>query len=113
MLNGIIKEIIMYSIIPVIIIFLFDLVLLITLKKKNNKTNVNYGLLAVIIIFISIILSLITGFIIWSIKFFWIKGQLFNNVTSIMLIVFLVFCLLTIIIWIHLKLLRLVGLDKE
>ena len=113
MLNGIIKEIIMYSIIPVIIIFLFDLVLLITLKKKNNKTNVNYGLLAVIIIFISIILSLITGFIIWSIKFFWIKGQLFNNVTSIMLIVFLVFCLLTIIIWIHLKLLRLIGLDKE
>ena len=113
MLNGIIKETIMYSIIPVIIIFLFDLVLLITLKKKNNKTNVNYGLLAVIIIFISIILSLITGFIIWSIKFFWIKGQLFNNVTSIMLIVFLVFCLLTIIIWIHLKLLRLIGLDKE
>lgn len=113
MLNGIIKEIIMYSIIPVIIIFLFDLVLLITLEKKNSKTNINYGLLAGIIIFISIILSLITGFIIWSIKFFWIKGQLFNNVTSIMLIVFLIFCLLTIIIWIHLKLLRLIGLDKE
>ena len=113
MFSNLSKEIIIYSMIPVVVIVLIDLLLLILMKKKKDeeKFRFNYLIEVSLIMAISVVLPLITGYTIWVIESFWKRGIFFNNFAYIVLIIFLSLCLLTLIIWTYLKLLRLTGND--
>lgn len=113
MFSNLTKEIILYSMIPVIVIVLIDLLLLLLMKKKKDdeKFRFNYLIEISLIIAIAVVLPLITGYTIWVIESFWKRGILFNNFAYVVLIIFLSLCLLTLIIWTYLKLLRLTGND--
>ena len=99
--------------IPVIVIVLIDLLLLLLMKKKKDdeKFRFNYLIEISLIIVIAVVLPLITGYTIWVIESFWKRGIFFNNFAYVVLIIFLSLCLLTLIIWTYLKLLRLTGND--
>lgn len=113
MFSNLTKEIILYSMIPVIVIVLIDLLLLLLKKKKTEvqKFKFNYLIEVSLILAVSLVLPLITGYTIWVIESFWKRNILFNNYLYVLLIIFLSLCLLTLIIWTYLKLLRLTSYD--
>ena len=113
MFSNLTREIILYSMIPVIVIVLIDLLLLVVMKKKEDydKFKFNYLIEFSLILANAFVLPLITGYTIWVIESFWKRGIFFNNFAYIVLIIFLSLCLLTLIIWTYLKLLRLTGND--
>ena len=113
MFSNLTKEIINYSMIPVIVIVLIDLILLVVMKKKKEDEKFRFSYLTEvsIIIVIAFVLPLIVGYSAWVIESFWKREIFFSNFWYIVLIVFLSLCLLTLIIWTYLKLLRLIGID--
>lgn len=113
MFSDLTKEIILYSMIPVVVIVLIDLLLLLLMKKKKDEERFRFNYLIEISLIVanSLVLPLITGYTIWIIESFWKRGIFFNNFAYILLIIFLSLCLLALIIWTYLKLLRLTGYD--
>ena len=114
MFSNLPKEIIYYSMIPVIIIVLIDVILYFIYKnKKDDKFVFNYSIKLSMIIAIAFVLPLITGYTWWIIESFWSKEIFFDNFAYICLIIFLCLALLTLIIWIFLKALEIGGEIKE
>ena len=113
MFNSLTKEIILYSLIPVVVIVLLDLLLLIIMKRRddNEKFRFSYLIQISLIVAIAFVLPLIVGYTAWVIESFWRREILFSNFAYVGLIAFLSLCLLTLIIWTYLKLLRLIGID--
>ena len=118
------KEIIFYSMIPFILIVLFDIILFFTIRKKeiDNETkeedikkNFNYHYLMKLSMMIGIgfVLPLICGYTWWVIESFLRREIFFDNFAYIVLIIFLSLCLLTLIIWIYLKSLDLTKINEE
>lgn len=116
------KEIIWYSMLPFILIVLFDVILFITIRKKESgtreediKKNFNYHYLMKLSMMIGIafVLPLICGYTWWVIESFLAREIFFDNFTYIVLIIFLCVCLLTLIIWIYLKALDLTKNNEE
>ena len=113
MFSNLSKEIILYSMIPVAIIVLIDLILFVLIQKKNEtqKLRFSYLIEISIILAISIVIPLITGYTIWVIESFWKREILFSSFMYVALLIFLSMCMLILIIWTYLKLLRLIGMD--
>lgn len=118
------KEIIFYSMIPFILIVLFDIILFFVIHKKENenetkeediKKNFNYHYLMKLSMMIGIafVLPLICGYTWWVIESFLRREIFFDNFAYIVLIIFLSLCLLTLIIWIYLKALDLTKTNEK
>ena len=116
------KEIIWYSMLPFILIVLFDVILFITIRKKESgtreediKKNFNYHYLMKLSMMIGIgfVLPLICGYTWWVIESFLAREIFFDNFAYVVLIIFLCVCLLTLIIWIYLKALDLTKNNEE
>ena len=118
------KEIILYSMIPFILIVLFDIILFFTIRKKEKdsetreediKKNFNYHYLMKLSMMIGIgfVLPLICGYTWWVIESFLAREIFFDNFAYIVLIIFLCVSLLTLIIWIYLKALDLTKTNDE
>ncbi len=108
--NNIPKEVILYSVIPVLVIVLLDISLFfVTKNKKDDNFAYNYLIKLSMILAIAFVLPLICGYTWWVIEIFWAKELFFDNFAYIILIIFLSLCLLTLIIWIFLKALEIGG----
>lgn len=118
------KEIIFYSMIPFILIVIFDVILFFTIhkKEKDNETreedikkNFNYHYLMKLSMMVAIgfVLPLICGYTWWVIESFLRREIFFDNFAYIVLIIFLCVSLLTLIIWIFLKALDLTKNSEE
>ena len=107
-------EIIYFSVLPVALILLADLIMFLLAKgKRDNNFYFNYFIKISMITATSLVLPLITGYTWWITESFWNKGLFFDNFAYIILIIFLSLCLITLIIWIYLRLLKLTNLLEE
>lgn len=111
MFDGFPKEIMFYSLIPVVVLLIVALLVTILMKKKKKieKFRYNYIIELIFMIIVGIVLPLILGYTIWVIKSFWARQIFFDNIAYIILLIFLTLCLLTLIIWIYLRLYSLVN----
>ena len=104
MFNNLPKYIIYYSMIPVCIIVLIDLILFFVVsKKKDNNFKFGYLIKFSMMIAITFVLPLICGYTWWIIESFLRREILFDNFAYIVLLIFLSLSLLTLIIWIFLR----------
>ena len=113
MFNNLPKEIIYYSMIPVCIIVLIDVILFLIFHKKKEKSFMfNILIKFSMMVAITFVLPLICGYTWWVIESFLRREILFDNFTYIILLIFLSLSLLTLIIWIFLRALDLENDDK-
>lgn len=92
------KEVIYYSLIPVVVIILIDFLLLIFMKKrKDNGFRFSMLIKISLIISIAIVLPLIIGYTIWVIERFINKNIMMENIGFVALIVCLCIILLVLL----------------
>lgn len=114
MLDNLPKEIIYYSVIPVCIIVIIDILLFIFLKKKeDNAFRFNYLIEISLILAISLVLPVIIGYTIWIIKTFMDKEIFDTNLLYIALLIFLCIALTVVIIWIYMKTLKNLSIEDD
>jgi len=107
MFSNLTKEIICYAVIPTVVVALIGILLFLIARGKEIKGfKINYIVKITLMLAISFILALICGYTAWVISSFWAREIFFENVFYIALIIFLSLSLLTLIIWIFLKLLK-------
>ena len=108
MLDNLTREIVLYSLVPVVIIVIIDFIAYFVMRKKeeNERFSFNYFIKVSLIIAISFVISLIGGYDIWLIGNYIRRGILSNNIWYVALIVFLWVALLTLLIWLYLKSLK-------
>lgn len=106
------SEMTYYAIIPVFLVLMLSLIITIFMKRDTDgeKLRFHYIVELCFMIGIGLTLPLIFGYTIWIVKSFWIREIFFENIIYVILMVFLTLCLLTIIIWLYLRLL--VMLEK-
>ena len=109
------KEIVYYSLIPALVAFIFIIIAyFLCLKKENRNSNYyNYFVKMMIAVMICATLPLITGYTFWVIEMFSNHNVLLENISYVILIVFLSLFLLTLLVWVYLKTLYLAGLINE
>ena len=103
MFTNLTKEIITLAVIPVILILIIDLIFVLLFQRKKDVFRYNYAIKISLIVAISIVLPLITGYSIWVIESFSNRGILMENLWYVGLIVFLSLSLLALLNWIYLK----------
>ena len=113
MFSNLTKEIILYSVIPVIVIILIDLIALLVMQKKEKKYRFNYFIKVSLIVANAIVLPLIGGYDIWIIESYLKKGIIESNIWYIALIIFLWICLFVLLIWVYLKSIREIKEDEQ
>ena len=107
MFSNLTKEIICYAVIPTVVIALIGIILFLIARGKEIKGfKIDYIVKITLMLSIGFMLALIVGYTAWVIDSFWAKDMFFDNILYIALIIFLSLSMLTLIIWIFLKLLR-------
>ena len=104
MLGNLTREIIYYSVIPVLIVLIIDLFLLL-FKKKTAVGTFNFSTLIKIslIVMIAFVLPLITGYMAWSVELFVSKGILLDKILFVILLLVLTITLFVLMIWTYVK----------
>lgn len=111
MFNNLSKEIIWYSVIPVIVIALIILLLIIVGKKKDdNYFQYNYGIKVLLAILVSLVLSIMAGYTIW---FLGRISSVSKNIIYIILLFGVDIFLFILLIIIVVKLYKSINQKKE
>ena len=99
MFDNLTMEIFYYSLIPVAVLALVTLfVLLFTRNKENSRYKRNYIIKVLLIIMISLVLPLITGYTIWVFKRYLTKGIILSNLGFIIILGLLIIALVVLLI---------------
>ena len=106
MFSNLTKEIIYFSMIPVIVIVLLDLIAFFVMRKKDKSLRFNYLIKISLLIANAFVLPLIGGYTIWLIERYLNAGVLVNKLLYIGLLIFLWIVLLTLFIWVYMKTIR-------
>ena len=107
MLNNLTKEMIYYSVIPVLVFAVIGLVILILSSKKKtdiDKYRYNYVIKVFLIVIISFVLPLIVGYTVWLTERYIAKGILFSNLGYVIVLSLLILALIILLIIICRKL---------
>lgn len=105
MFNNLTKEIIVYSLIPVVILALINLVIFILSKLAKRKFyRYNYLIKTGLLLIIGLVLPLITGYGLWIYNHFNTSGTLSSNVGYMILLCVLVIMLIVLLLTISIKL---------
>lgn len=106
------QEIINYSIIPVVILAVVILIfLLLSRKNSDNRYKYNYIIRVLLLITISLVLPLITGYTIWFVLRCIDKGILVANIGYVIVLGLLIISLISMLVIICIKIYK--GLDNK
>ena len=93
MFDNLTKEIIYYSLIPVVVLFMIALILLIIKKKENNSYKFNYLIKIILMIVDRAVLAWIIGYSTWATGRFIKMGTLSSNIIYVLIFVVLIIAL--------------------
>ena len=113
MFDNLPKEIIWFSMIPVVLILIIDLIFFLLIRKKDREFRFNYLVKISLLVANSFVLPLIGGYTIWIILKFVNEKVLTDNILYVALLIFLWIILLTLFIWIYMKTRRELKEDEE
>lgn len=113
MFNNLPKEIIWFSMIPVIIILVIDLIAFLLIRKKDKGFRFNYLIKISLLVANSFVLPLIGGYTIWIILKFINEGILLDKILYVALLIFLWITLLVLFIWVYMKARRELKEDEQ
>lgn len=98
MFDNLTKEIIYYSLIPVIILALTGLVLILMKKKNENKHQFGYVIKVILMLIDSMVLSLLVGYSVWATARFIRNGTLFSNIVYVIIFMLLIAALIVLLV---------------
>ena len=113
MFENLTREIILFSVIPVVLIILVDLIAFLIIRKKKEHIRFNYFLKISMIIANAFVLPLIGGYTIWVIQGFINRNILGNNLWYAALLIFLWIALFILLLWVYWKTIRELRYDDE
>ena len=113
MFDNLTKEIIYYSLIPVIILALICLVLLFARKKNDNYYKYNYLIKIILMLIDGMVLSLIVGYAVWAVERFIRNGTFFSNIIYVIIFILLILALTVLLILTCRKLYKNLNSNKE
>ena len=90
MFNNLTKEIVYYSLIPVVILAIIALVLLFIKKKNNDKYKFNYLIKVILMLIDGMVLSLLVGYSIWATERYIRNGTVSSNIIYVIIFVVLI-----------------------
>ena len=103
MFDNLPNEVIYFSMIPVVLIVLVDLIALLVMLKKEKGFRFNYFIKISLLVANAFVLPLIGGYAIWVITKFNREGTLTNNLLYVSLLIFLWLALFVLLIWVYMK----------
>ncbi len=113
MFDNLPKEVILFSMIPVIVIVVVDLIAFLFMIKKEKGFKFNYFIKISLLVANAFVLPLIGGYTIWTILKFINKGVLENNILYVALLIFLWIVLFILFIWVYMKARRELKSDEQ
>ena len=113
MFDNLTREIILFSVIPVVLVVLIDLIAFIIMRKREKKFRFNYFIKVSLIIANAFVLPLIGGYTIWVILGMAESKTIGDNLWYIALLIFLWIILFVLLIWVYLKAIRELKTDEE
>ena len=114
MFDNLTMEIFYYSLIPVVILALITLfILLFSRKKEDKRYKYSYIIKVLMIIMISLVLPLITGYTIWFILRYLAKGTLLSNIGYVIILVLLIIALIILLVIVCRKLYKSINKDLD
>ena len=114
MFDNLTMEIFYFSLIPVAVLAVVTLfILLFSRKNENNYYKYNYIIKILLIIMISLVLPLITGYTIWVFLRYLAKGILLANIIYIIILCILTIALIILLIVISRKLYNILNEEKK
>ena len=99
MFNNLTKEIIYYSLIPVMVLVLINLILIIINKRDDNSYKFNYLIKINLMIIDGMVLSLLIGYSVWITLRFIRNGTLVSNMLYVLLFVILIVALVILLLF--------------
>ena len=105
MFDNLTMEIFYFSVIPVAILAIIDLILLFLHKKqKENRYKYNYFIKIILILIIGLVLPLIVGYTAWLINRYYLSNNLLPNIGFIIILILLIIALMILFVYISRKL---------
>ena len=98
MFDNLTREVIYYSLIPVVVLALIDLLLVLIKKKDKDKYKFNYIIKIILMIIDSVVLSLLIGYSVWATIRFIQNGTISSNIIYVIIFVILIIALLLLLI---------------